>query len=227
MWFRRKRRALNAMASVAAAVSIFTCACRAQAIGGHGADKVLWFPPSIDLGDSLPSPTIPKEMIASLRVAGFPITLEETALEDARNRFGGTIGKRGDAGDSEAWLCLHGNGPNGPWVLWLTSGELDGPAISGFQWRHLSLNEIPDHRCRFLSGSSVIELPLPLHPGMTATEARKIAGKPTVVRGETLIFFHEQAEVIHNLPYTADNIVSVVLRGGRVLAIEVQKTTTN
>jgi hypothetical protein len=227
MWFQRKRRALNAMAWVAAAAAIFTCACRAQAIGRQGANRVLWFPPSIDRWNSLHSPTVPKEMVASLRVAGFPITLEKTALEDARNRFGGTIGKRGDAGDFEAWLCLHGNGPNGPWVLWLTSGELDGPAISGFEWRHLSLNEIPDHRCLFLEGSSVIELPLPLHPGMTGAEARKVVGNPTVVRGETLIFFHEHDEVIDNLPYTADNIVSLVLRGGRVLAIEVQKTTVN
>jgi hypothetical protein len=203
--------------------------CHAQIAGSASSSKtILWPPTKIDLPDAVPRPTVPKELIDSLRIANFPVILEKTKREDARKQFGATTGHRGDAGDSEAWICLQGSDANGTWIFWLTSGEIDGPAIGGFQWRRLAPNEIPDRRCPLLRGSEArISLPLSIHPGMTEAEARKVLGVPTIVRGNTLVFFHEHHEIIDNLPYTSDNLVALVIQNGVVLAIAVSKTTSS
>jgi hypothetical protein len=210
-------------------VAAITSACSAQTISSTSSGKtVIWVPTKIDWPEQNFSPTVPREMIGALRVADFPVILEETELEGARKRFGGTIGSRGDGGESEAWLCLHGSDESGPWIFWLTSGELDGPAIMGFQWRRLSLNETPDRRCSVLPPDhGGIELPLTLHLGMTEADMRKIMGKPSFVSGKKFIYCHEHQEMIHNLPYTAENMIAIVLRGGTILAIEASKATTN
>lgn len=206
-----------------------TYACSAQNGGSKtGADSVVWEPPIIGWPDTLPRPTVPKEMIGSLRVGRFPVILEATKLEDAQRHFGGTIGRRGDGGESEAWLCLHGKDAIGPWVLWLDSGEIDGPAIGGFQWRRLVPDQRPDRRCQLIrKGGGTVELPLAVHLGMTDVEVRKALGHPTLEQNRTFFFFHEHQETIDKLPYTSDNSVAIVIRNGSVSAIEVSKTTSN
>jgi len=67
--------------------------------------------------------SVPKEMLAKLRVSAYDITLEETSMEDAAKRFGGTIGSKGDAGDFLEWLCLRGTDAADHWVLWLESAK--------------------------------------------------------------------------------------------------------
>ena len=167
-------------------------------------------------------------MIVSFQVAGFPITLEETNLEDARVHFAGTIGSRGDAGTAEEWVCLHGIDANGPWILWLSSFEIDGPKIGGFQWRQLATNEAPDARCSLVAKTeNSIELPLALHPRMREADALKILGKPTVIRGQTLFYLHDHQEIIDKVPYDASNSVAIVLRSGRVRAIVVIESTVS
>ena len=176
----------------------------------------------------MPRPTVPKEMVGALSVANVPIVIEETKLEDARKRFGGTVGSRGDAGDAEAWLCLHGNDANGPWILWLESFEINGPDVGGFQWRRLSPNESPDRRCgRIPDDKGGIDLPLALHLGMTEVEVQKVLGRPTVTRGKTLFFSHEHQRVIDKENYSVSNHLALVFRDGMLWEIEAVKITVN
>jgi hypothetical protein len=62
---------------------------------------------------------------------------------------------------------------------------------------------------------------------MTEAEMRKIVGKPSFVSGKTLIYSHEHQETIHDLAYTVDNMIAIVLRDGIVSAIETSKSTVN
>jgi hypothetical protein len=168
-------------------------------------------------------------MIGSLRVAGFPIVFETTKLVKAKDHFGGSVGSKGDAGDALAWLCLYGSDKWGLWALWLTSGEMDGQEeISGIEWRRLSANQVPDHRCREIPrNSSGIELPIPLHLNMAAIEVRKMLGAPTFAKGNDRIYCHEHQETVDKLPYTVDSTIGILLRGGKVWQIVVTKTTTS
>jgi hypothetical protein len=175
-----------------------------------------------------PKPTVPKEMIASLRVSGVTIPLEEYAkLEDMQTRFGGKIGVEGDAADSLLWLCLHGSDAAGPWVLWLESGEIDGPYVGGFQWRRVSRSAQVDERCSALPDTSEVELPINLRLGMSEKKVIKLLGSPTSRRGDTLLYEHEHDELIRGEEFKSSNSLIVELRGGVVWAIQVNKTTTN
>ena len=220
---------MNLIRFIAVAVVAAVSSCPAQTASSRTSAKtVVWSPPRTGWWDNMPKPTVPNEMIGALRVADFPITLEKTKLEDMHKRFGGTIGDRGDAGDAEAWLCLFGSDSERRWIIWLTSGEIDGPAIGGFQWRLLSLNETPDRRCSPLpEKKGGIKLPIALHPGMTEAEVQLILGRPTATRGKTLFFRHEHQETIRKEQFTASNGVAIVIREGVVWAIEVAETTSN
>ena len=220
---------MSAIKRIAVAMVAAVCACPAQTFGGRADDKtVIWSPPEIGWLDNMPQATVPKEMIGALRVANVPIVLEETNLTDAQKRFGGTIGSSGDAGESLAWICLDGNDKDGTWILWLFSGEIDGPAIGGFQWMRLSASERPDRRCsRLPKNKGGVELPIALHLGMTEVEVQKVLGQPTVTRDKTSFYDHEHKTVIRNEDCTVSNDVAIVFREGAVWAIEAAKTTGN
>lgn len=220
---------MNWIAKLAAIAVAASFVCSAQTPAAKPAAKtVVWSPPGTDWPHNMPPPTVPKEMIGSIRIANFPILLEKTTLEDARRHFKGTTGSHGDASEAEAWLCLTGTGANGPWIFWLQSFEINGATIGGFQWRSLSPNQTPDHRCKLLTKEAGrIELPLALHPGMAESEVRKILGPPTALRGKTLIYCHSLQEIIDKQTYDVANNIAVVLRDGVVQTIEVVKSTTN
>ncbi len=167
-------------------------------------------------------------MIASLRVSETTIPLEEeTELETAQTMFGGKIGAQGDAADSLLWLCLHGSDAAGPWVLWLESGEIDGPYVGGFQWRRVSRSAQVDERCSALPDTSEVELPINLRLGTSEKKVIKLLGSPTSRRGDTLLYEHEHDELIRGEEFNSSNSLIVELRGGVVWAIQVNKTTTN
>jgi hypothetical protein len=219
---------MNRTRLIAFALMVPEFACLAQTASKVSDKTVIWSPPKINWPDDMPRATVPKEMIVSLRVADMPIILEDTKLEDAHMRFGGKIGSRGDAGDAEGWLCLHGTDTDGPWIFWLTSGEVDGPAIDGFQWRRLSPNEVPDHRCRLIpQGKEGIKLPIAIRLGITEQEVKQLLGQPSYTRDKTLIFSHEHHKLINKEPYTVSNDVAVVLRDGMVWAMEVASSTSD
>jgi hypothetical protein len=64
-------------------------------------DEIGWAPPVLFsiAGDTVPSPTVPRELITRLRVADMNVVLDEARLSEVRRHFGGEIGKSGDAGN--------------------------------------------------------------------------------------------------------------------------------
>lgn len=193
-------------------------------------ERTIWAPQPLWKFDdrALPKATVPKEMIASLRVSGVTITLEEDSeLEALPRMFGGEIGSQGDAADSLGWLCLYGSDSAGPWVLWLESGEIDGPYVGAFQWRRVSRSAQFDERCSALPDTSEVKLPIGLGLGSSEAKVIRILGRPTSRRGNTLLYEHEHDKLIRGEQFFSSNVVIVALRGGVVWAIQVAKTTTN
>jgi hypothetical protein len=167
-------------------------------------------------------------MITELRVSGLRIVLEKTPLVEVRNRFGGTIGYKGDAGDFLSWLCLHGTDLRGKWVLWLTSDEIDGGSVGGFRLQRVEHAAEFDKRCQMLpEKQGGVELPIALQLGIEEAKVVSILGEPTRRSSQTFLYLHEHEEMIHNQPYWAANSVAVLLRGGIAWAIEVRKSTTS
>jgi hypothetical protein len=187
------------------------CSSSAQNTSRKTIEKTaIWQPPSaIEFPPSSKS-TVTREMITGLRVSGQTIVLEDTDLASVQKHTGGTIGHRGDAGDSLSWLCLHGTGPQGDWVLWLMSGEIDGGTVGGFRWQHVERKPQLDTRCQTLSeGRGGVELPVALQLGITEAAVRHIFGEPTAKLGNALLYLHEHELTAHNEPYTAMNTLVV------------------
>jgi hypothetical protein len=190
--------------------------------------QLVWKPVSVLRLGVLPKATVPKPMITKLHVSDLTIVLEQTELEAVQAHFGGEIGSDGDASESLRWVCLYGGDAAGRWVLWLESGEIDGPNVGGSQWRRVRTTAQFDGRCQALpDGNSKVELPIELSLDATENKVLQVLGQPTVRKGNTLIYEHEHEETIHNEPYRSMNTVTVALRHGVVRAIQVTQTTVN
>jgi hypothetical protein len=205
------------------------CSSSAQNTGRKTPENpAIWEPPSIIEFPHSAKSTVPKEMIKGLRVSGLKIVLEDTELAVVQSHIGGTIGHRGDAGDSLSWLCLHGIDPQGDWVLWLMSGEIDAGTVGGFRWQRVESKAKLDARCKALpEGRDGVELPVVLRLGITEDGVRHIFGQPSTRLGNAALYSHEHEGTIRNEPFTAMNTLAVLLRGGVVWAIEVWKSTTS
>lgn len=182
----------------------------------------LWEPPVVDWSTQSPQPTIPKPIISSLKIADTRVVLDETPMQKVGEKFGMEVGRRGDAGESLKWLCFHGEDTDGRWMLWLQSGEMNGGAVGGFQWRRIDAGERVDSRCRKLMPGQ-FKLPIPLRLGMQEAELRRILGAPSGRAADLLLFRHEHPEVDVDLHYSVSNTVNVLLTNGAVTAVEVWK----
>jgi hypothetical protein len=192
-------------------------------------DRVVWEPPGWNFPENVKA-TVPKEMLTTFRVLDYEIKLEETSINDVKERLGGIIGRKGDASDASAWLCFHGADATGRWVLWLENGEIDGDSVGGFQWQRLSNRDILDGRCHTLGkGDSLLQLPLSLRLGIRSAVVLSKLGPPTFKDGQRLIYLHEHeaGSARPEDPFISSNIVMVRIRNGVVWAIEASKTISD
>lgn len=195
--------------------------------GGYQAD-LIWGPPQVEWPIIRSQPTVPKEMIGNLKIAGWPIVLEETELIAAQKHFGGAIGDRGDAGDALEWLCLYRRDKESAWVLWLESSEIDGPTIGGFRWQQIDTSSKMDERCQLLPGDRAsVSLPLALRPGMREADVLAVLGPPSLRNNDMAVYEHEHNVTIGSEPYDVSNIVIVTYRGGKIWAVEVWHSTVS
>src|SRR5579871_7607 len=195
---------------------------------GKSIDSPIWGPPRVLQSDTPPNPTVQRPMIGGLRIGNFEIVLGNTTMKQAQERLGGKFGGRGDAGDSLEWLCLRGRDTFGSWVLWLESGEIDDGDIGSFQLRHVAPEATFDDRCIALPEAfNVIELPIPLHLGMSKAHVLRLMGQPTGREESGLLYIESHEEILQKESFTEYNAVTLVIRNGAVWVIEVQKSTTS
>lgn len=203
-----------------ALLCLLACTLRAQT-SSNLKNGLVWKPPKIQKSEALPKGTVSKLMVKAVRIADLNVELQETKMKDVQERFGGTFGNEGDAGDALEWLCLSGRDAAGRFVLWLKSGEMDGPWIGSFQWMRVPDQARFDARCGTLSEADRVKLTLPLHLGVSESQLFEVLGQPTVRNGNVLLYVYEHDDSDKNGPYTVLNTVSIVLKDGAVWAIEV------
>jgi hypothetical protein len=194
------------------------------AYGQTGRQEVLvWEPPLLFTAtDEIPKGTVAKDIVRDLQVSDKTVVLEETKLVDIQAHFKAVVGNRGDAGDYLEWLCFYS--ANNNWVLWLTGGEIDAGAISGFQLQIVPAKAQIDGRCRQLTDSAVT-LPNGIRLGMPERDLSHIMGQPTKRQGQRFLYVHEEVQTIRKQPYTETNVVVVNIRNGVVSAIAVSRST--
>jgi len=221
-------RVVHGAFGIATVIALATLPLFAQAPPrSHSGREVFWAPPSIDLPDEHPDSNVRREIVGSIQVGAKTIVLNKTPRAAAQKLLGGTVGMQGDAADWEAWLCYYGGDARGPWVLCLSSSEVDNENVDGFQWMSLSPGQHPDRRCKLISGDNAIKLPIDLRLGMSDSEVRRVLGKPTLAAGNLLEYSHEHHKIINKLDFTVTNDVNVVLEAGKVRTIQVWRSVMN
>jgi len=184
--------------------------------------------PRLITRDRFPNSTVREVMVSDFDISDLKIVLEKTRLSDIQAKLGADEGHDGEAGDSLYWLCYRGRDADGPWALWLMAGEMDDGTVGRFQWRRIRPSERFDDRCPVLQRTkSKVKLPLTLRLGMPEADLVKMLGRPTRRYGQTLMFVHNHDEILNNQPYTVQNTVTVLIRDGKVSAVEVFKLTSS
>jgi len=187
---------------------------------------ISWQPSPLFTETDVPNASVTKNLAVELDVTGLDVVLEETKLTDVQARFGGTIGRRGDASEYLQWLCYQISEGGSPSILWLMSGEIDDGRVGGFQWIELPESQQIDQRCQKLPAGWV-RLPRDLRLQMRASSIVQEFGRPTRRDGNRLEYVHEEELRIGNEPYTEVNTLHVLLRDNVVRGIEVWKSTTD
>lgn len=223
----REISTIPVMNRIIAIALLFATTCMAPAqVAVNPPNALTWKPPVIWKSDALPKATVPKEMVSKLQVSDMTVVLEKNEMTEIQRRFSGTFGTEGDAADALEWLCLIGSDTAGPWVLWVESGEMDAGTVGSFQWRRVSRNSKFDDRCATLpKDNGGVALPIALKLGTSSANVLQVLGQPTLRRGDTLFYVHEHEGSDKKGEFTALNTLAVVVRDGRVWAIEVLKAS--
>ena len=190
-----------------------------------GATQPVWEPPTELSVRGNHKPTVRRELITSLRVGEFTVVLEETKLSDAHTHFGGSIGRRGDASDGLAWLCLNGRDDGGSWILWLEAGEIHGGTVGAFQLRRVNPSTLVDKRCSVIGSTRRLELVNGIRLGLSRAQMMKILGPPTTSAGDTLLYSHERQQAIRGQVATATDRLTIRFRDTVLDAVDMWKMT--
>jgi hypothetical protein len=173
-------------------------------------------PPALPGLDRLPQAAT--ALPSSVRFGSFRLDLEKTSLEQFRNAaHGGESGHRGDAGDSEDWLCYS---LDSSLNVWLTASELGG----GKWIDAVYVTSGAGHSCPVLPGSL---RPVALQDGLTIgvpqEQLVKMIGRPSAIRAGWWLY--QRTSVIGAF----DRIVTLGahITDGKIDGLFSAQTTTN
>jgi hypothetical protein len=196
-----------------------------------GFTQTLWAPPPLALRGEA-RPTVAREMVSSFKIGATSVVFEQTELGDLARAFGVAMGHQGDASESLQWFCLTGTAKQGPWVLWLTSGEIDGGRVGGVQLQSLLRGQRVDSRCGLWRSEAIpIEMPVTLRLGMPRREVIRALGSASASAEELLEYVHQHEErraepKAPEAPvFIAMNSVTVWIHRGIVQGFHVWKST--
>jgi len=201
----------------------------------HAQDKPLWEPPRIGVPSiaETAQPNHVQDLVSKITIGSFNVLLEDTPLEQVGTHFSATIGRSGDAGESLAWVCLHGQDRIGQWVLWIESGEIHGPMTGGFLLMRRTANNRLDSRCK-PAGNGRISLPIPLSLGMSRAQVVAALGPPISPSGSHLFYYHHHVVRLSPKagsaaePFDLSNSLYIRLNSSnKVDAFQVWRTTTS
>jgi hypothetical protein len=159
----------------------------------YAQSKSIWEPPNLGVQSMAETehPSGVQDLVSKIAIGSFNVVLEKTSLEHVGTHFSASIGHSGDAGESLEWVCLHGQDRLGQWILWIESGEIDGPAVGGFLLMRRSANNRLDNRCKPVDDGS-ISLPISLSLGMSRAQVVAALGPPTSQSGSHLFYYHHR-----------------------------------
>jgi hypothetical protein len=184
-------------------------------------------PPKIPSMNHLPS-TLSAPPASKIIFGELIVEFERTTLNEVEKAAGaGVIQHRGDAGDSENWLCyrtsLHGRQEH----IWISSGELGGS-------KHTVGSVYASTVDRVKKSVDCPILPAQLRPvslgnqlwlGSSPDQLKEILGAPSAKNGDWLLYSYIGKASANGLDRLA--ILGVRFRDGRAVDLFISQATTN
>ena len=163
-------------------------------------------------------------------LGNFRIAFEETTLDAVRVRAGGTVSHRGDAAESEYWLCYTVVTPHRSERLWIVSNaEMGAGTVTDIDAISLSSPEASDDCPRLPHQLIPVTLDSKLWLGSTATDLARTLGKPShEARPWQSYDFRTKVEDSGKCEggYDRLNDLDVKLRNGVVVAVSAGQVTS-
>ncbi|MEQ1931386.1 MAG: hypothetical protein ABL957_12785 [Parvularculaceae bacterium] len=166
-------------------------------------------------------PRSQKSPVSKVAFGDFNVELEKTPLEAVRRFAGvGAIQHRGDAHESQYWLCYTSDSSGGPERIWFESGEMGGAdrAVLSFQAKAVSRTAPEESAdCPILPKSLLpVSLGNRIWLGSSETQLNKFLGEPSARRGDWRYYASERkiqldTEDFYELGYLAVKIEEAVI----------------
>lgn len=190
-------------------------------------------PPKLPFGSSLPEkPRSITKPAAQLTAGTFEVHFEETTLAQVASRFGsGRVQHRGDASETEYWLCYTAQAetPQRVWII--AHGEMAGP-------EHLVTQIIAQELAPGARSTRACpQLPTDLQPltldnnvwlGRRVSDALRTLGRPSRQRGAWRTFFYAGKVPGDCKPdgFDLTNWLEIRWRLGRITAVAAGQVTS-
>jgi hypothetical protein len=181
--------------------------------------------PTIDnLKPTLTTPPTSTVLLGSLK-----LEFERTTLTEIRKAVGvGEIGHRGDAGDSEYWLCYSISSRRRAERIWISSGELggdehvmDGFYVEPIQGTNKALRQCPALPVRFRP----VSLENSLWLGANTAQLQARFGEPSARIDGWLLYAYLGKVPANGLDQIAT--LSVRVSGGKVTGLSMRQVSTD
>jgi hypothetical protein len=185
-------------------------------------------PPKIPSADGITN-TLTTPAIKEIRMGDLKVEFERTTLPDVVRRLGvGKIQHRGDASESEYWLCFTGASTAGDRRIWVLSGELGGAQhfVDSIIVTKMIKKASPSDACPQLPGQ-FRELSLDGAPwvGTKAEYIEKSLGQPSLKRNDWL--FYSYNGKVPNSDFEESALLGLRVVNGEVITLVASKITTN
>lgn len=176
------------------------------------------------------TPTLALAPNTKLLMGKLTIELERTTLDEIRKSIGvGAIGHRGDAADSEYWLCYTLPPRSGSRArVWLSSGELGGAkhAIGGIHASAISKPETAVPACPLLPAQlRPVSLESRLWLGSTSAKLERVLGKPSAKRDGWWLYSYGGKSAVSEFDRSV--VLGAHLKSGRIDQLFAFQTTTD
>lgn len=194
-------------------------------------------PPDIPFPESTVISTLSSPPVTRINLGGLGVELEKTELKEVIKKAGiGTVQRRGNAGDSEYWVCFTLPSTVSAQRLWLASGEMGGQehsiylvyaeARSGKYEKSGFCPELPDEM-------KPISINKSIWLGSTTAELTKAFGRPSRVNGSWWEFSYEGRVSYENRKnkvdhfYDLSDFLVVKVINGKVVTLFASKISSD
>jgi hypothetical protein len=184
-------------------------------------------PPKMPRIDHLPS-TLSAPPTSKLVFGKLIIEFERTTLDEIKRAADvGVIQHRGDAGDSENWLCYSAPFREQSQRIWISSGELGG-------FRHTVSHLYVEVDSKEKQSDDCPELPAQLRPvsldnvlwlGSSLERFKEVLGTPSAKNGAWWLYSYSGKVPANG--FDQSTILGVRINSGKVVGLFVSQATTN